>query len=68
MTRETPPRRDDGYAENKVRLHVMKKGESILRIANANGVSVQDLLEWNGVKDITAFYEGQTIRLQKPAK
>ena len=41
--------------------HVVKKGENLTRISAIYGVSIQDIMEWNGISDSSRIRVGQTL-------
>ena len=47
-------------------VHVMGEKEKISAVSTRYGVSVADLMRWNGVLDRLAFYPGQVVRLTAP--
>lgn len=50
-----------------VREHILRPGETIVSVAKANNVSIQKLMEWNGMSRLTGFYQGQRILVTPPA-
>lgn len=44
----------------------IKSGDSLSKIAKANGVTVKQLQEWNGIKKADAIREGQEIIVSEP--
>ena len=44
----------------------IKSGDSLSKIAKANGVTVKQLQEWNGIKNADAIREGQEIIVSEP--
>lgn len=51
----------------KVRYHLVKPGETVYRIALNQGVSVPDLMRWNGLKNFT-IEVGQRLIIQQTDK
>jgi murein DD-endopeptidase MepM/ murein hydrolase activator NlpD len=45
------------------RTHILQRGETIYSIARSYGVSVQDILRFNGIADATRVQAGQRIRI-----
>lgn len=45
------------------RLHVVARGDTLWQIAHAHGVSVNDLLRWNGLRARSRIYPGQKIKI-----
>lgn len=43
--------------------HVVRRGDSLHKIARTYGISVTDLLRWNGLKPGSLIYPGQRIRV-----
>ncbi len=43
--------------------YVVRRGDSLSRIATIYGVGVNDLLRWNNLKASGVIYPGQTIRI-----
>ncbi|KAA0171407.1 hypothetical protein FNF27_06317 [Cafeteria roenbergensis] len=50
-----------------VREHILRPGETIVSVAKANNVTIQKLMEWNGMSRLTGFYQGQRILVTPPA-
>lgn len=46
----------------------VQPGDSIWSVATANGLSVEDLMEWNGLSGDASLAPGDTLRLSAPAK
>ncbi|HET9571302.1 MAG TPA: M23 family metallopeptidase [Bacteroidales bacterium] len=46
-----------------VKFHTVRKGESLYRIANENGISLADLCKLNNIKPKTSIRPGQRLRL-----
>jgi membrane-bound lytic murein transglycosylase D len=45
------------------RVHVVRPGESLWRIAQRYGVRTSDLIDWNGIGRSGTIYPGQKIRV-----
>ena len=43
--------------------YIVKQGDTLSGIAEANGVSVDDLVKWNGISDPNLINIGQEIKL-----
>jgi len=46
----------------RVKIHMVKRGETLTRIAGIHGVTVAELREWNGIKG-TRILVGQELRI-----
>jgi len=46
----------------------VRRGDTIGRIARREGVSVEDLLEWNGLTSKARIRAGQLVEIQRPGK
>ena len=46
----------------RVKVHVVKRGETLTRIAGTHGVRVEELREWNGIKG-SRILVGQELRI-----
>lgn len=46
----------------------VQPGDSIWSVATANGLSVEDLMEWNGLSGDASLAPGDTLRLTAPEK
>ena len=44
-------------------IHTVEKGETLSKIARRYGVTVNDLVRWNGIKDKNLIYVGQEIKI-----
>lgn len=44
-------------------VHVMKKGETVYSLSKQYGVSMQVILDYNGIKDATKIIAGQKIKI-----
>jgi murein DD-endopeptidase MepM/ murein hydrolase activator NlpD len=47
-------------------IHVIRKGDTIYSLARTYGVSSQDILDLNGIKDAGRIWAGQKIRIPGP--
>lgn len=50
-----------------VTTYTVRAGDTLAGIAQARGVTVSQLQEWNGIKDENTIYVGQKLTLKKPA-
>jgi LysM repeat protein len=41
--------------------HIVKKGENLTRIANVYGVSIKQIMQWNGLSDASKIRVGQSL-------
>jgi lipoprotein NlpD len=48
-------------------MHVVRRGETLYKIAWQHGVDQRDLVRWNRIRDPDVIYEGQRLRLTPPA-
>jgi membrane-bound lytic murein transglycosylase D len=48
--------------------YIVRRGDTLLRIANANGMSEQQLLELNSIRNRNFLYEGQVLALAASAR
>jgi LysM repeat protein len=46
--------------------HTVKSGDTLGRIAKTYGISVQELADLNGIKDINKISVGQSLKVNKP--
>jgi len=46
-------------------VHVVRRGESLWRIAQRYGVRLADLLAWNGMRSAARIYPGQRLLIQR---
>jgi LysM repeat protein len=44
--------------------HIIKKGDTLYSIAKAHGTTLQQICDWNGIKDPDKIYLGQKIRVK----
>jgi LysM repeat protein len=44
--------------------HIIKKGDTLYSIAKANGTTLQQICDWNGIKDPDKIFLGQKIRVK----
>ncbi len=49
-------------SSKKAKTYTVKAGDNLTKIADANGVSVADIKEWNGL-DSDVIQEGQVLKL-----
>lgn len=52
---------------NEQRVHVVRPGETLYKIAWQHGVDQRDLARWNGIRDPDVIRVGQRLRLTPPA-
>jgi len=45
--------------------YTVKRGDTLIKIANYWGVSVMDLVSWNDIKNPDLIYAGQTLIIYK---
>ncbi len=50
----------------KVVYHVVKRGENLTRIAKRYGVTVRQIMQWNGVRNANRIYPGQRLAVSPP--
>lgn len=48
------------------RVHVVRSGDTVYKIAFQYGVSQADLVRWNGLRDPDRIFVGQSLRLTPP--
>ena len=53
--------------DGRVGGYIVKKGDTLYRIAQTNKVSVADILAWNGLTDGSKIEIGQELRMAPPA-
>ena len=46
-------------------IHIVKKGETISKIASNYGVKYEDLVKLNGIRDPKKIQEGQTLKIPR---
>jgi membrane-bound lytic murein transglycosylase D len=66
MTRETSDRRSKLQtveATNRLLIHIVKRQETLSGIAKRYGVSVDDLVRWNGLDQSTPIVPGARLRV-----
>lgn len=44
--------------------HIIKKGDTLYSIAKSNGTTLQQLCDWNGIKDPDKIFLGQKLRVK----
>ena len=44
-------------------IHIVQKGETLHKIARQYGVSVDDLVRWNGIKNRNLIFIGQELKI-----
>lgn len=53
-----------GTGENaRFFTHIVEKGETLHKIARRYGVSVDDLVRWNNIKNRNLIYIGQELKI-----
>ena len=64
-----PPKNADkkNVKASAVKKHLVKRGESLIKIAKKYQVSVSDLQEWNHLKNTKAIRVGQSLTIRQPA-
>ena len=45
--------------------YTVKRGDTLIKIANLYGVSVMDLVSWNNIRNPDLIYAGQTLVIYK---
>lgn len=45
--------------------YTVKRGDTLVKIANLYGVSVMDLVSWNNIRNPDLIYAGQTLVIYK---
>jgi lipoprotein NlpD len=55
-----------GSAPARDGFHIVKKGETLYRIAQLHGVSVNDIAGWNNLTDVTKIDVGRELRVAAP--
>ncbi len=64
---ETTGKKAPSSGEYETEIYVVRKGDSLSRIADKYGVRVSDLRRWNGLHGRKYIYPGQKIRVYVPA-
>jgi len=57
-----------GEYEGRSAVHVVRRGETLYKIAWQHGVDQRDLVRWNAIRDPDVIYVGQRLRLQAPGR
>jgi len=52
------------YSEQNIKYYTIKKGDTLYSIAKANGTTLKQICEWNGIKDANKISLGQKIRVK----
>ncbi len=60
--RTPPPAKNTSQLADSV-VHVVRRGETLLKIASSYGVRLADLLVANRLSELTIIYPGQTLRV-----
>lgn len=60
-----PVNLDKKRLEKRTTYHKIKRGETLGGIARRYGVSVNQLMRWNGIKNAARIREGQRLRIEK---
>ncbi len=60
-----PANLDKKRLERATTIHRIKRGETLGGIARRYGVTVNQLMRWNGIKNAGRIREGQRIRIEK---
>lgn len=65
-----PAKSDTGSRKSVfvTKKYTVKKGESLGVVARKHGVSVSDLMKWNGIKNPKAVRAGQTLKIKTTAR
>jgi membrane-bound lytic murein transglycosylase D len=50
----------------KVAYHTVQRGETLIGIARRYGVSVRQLMQWNGLRNANRIYVGQRLAVSSP--
>ncbi len=60
-----PTNLDKKRQEQSVIIYRIKRGDTLGAIARRHGVTVKQLMRWNGIKNAARIREGQRIRIEK---
>ncbi|MBR5464358.1 MAG: transglycosylase SLT domain-containing protein [Alistipes sp.] len=60
-----PVNLDKKRLETRTTYHKIKRGETLGGIARRYGVTVNQLMRWNGIKNAARIREGQRLRIEK---
>ena len=60
-----PANLDKKRMERATTIHRVKRGETLGGIARRYGVSVSQLMRWNGIKNAAHIREGQRLRIER---
>ena len=60
-----PENLDKKRLETRTTYHKVKRGETLGGIARRYGVTVNQLMRWNGIKNAAHIREGQRLRIEK---
>ena len=60
-----PTNLDKKRQEQSVIIYRVKRGDTLGGIAKRHGVTVKQLMRWNGIKNAAHIREGQRIRIEK---
>ena len=60
-----PANLDKKRMERATTIHRVKRGETLGGIARRYGVTVNQLMRWNGIKNASRIREGQRLRIEK---
>ncbi len=52
-----------GGAGGKCTIYVVQRGDTLTKIARHFGVSVDDIVRWNGIKDRNLIITGQRLKI-----
>lgn len=61
----SPKKTQSSTASKAKRVHVVRRGDSLWRIAQRYGVRLGDLLAWNGLRRAARIYPGQRLLIQR---
>lgn len=60
-----PSNLDKKRMEQAVTIYRVKRGDTLGAIARRHGVSVKQLMRWNGIKNAARIREGQRLRIER---
>ncbi|KAB3531041.1 LysM peptidoglycan-binding domain-containing protein [Alkaliphilus pronyensis] len=62
---QVPEKTKDDYSNNGKEVYVVKKGDTLFKIAQAEGVTVDAIAKANGISNINMIYLGQELIIPK---
>ena len=62
--KDRQPGRADKVTVTAAKKYTVKKGDSLGAVARKHGVSVSDLMKWNGIKNPKAVRAGQVLKIK----